>query len=230
MVGERWVGEGMEGRPEMVERRLEQGGAGGGAAGGGERVAERVASQGGLTAVSGVTCRGDRLTSPSERAGDGPRGGDMRGGVGRGLPCCRASREGGRSKSGDCGEGRGEGEGDRSRCLWRRLRIIPRNRLASRCSGLRRSGSAGSGAGWGGGARGAEGVSQSDVRDGPTRGVDAHGVASGVETHDVGVGHPTKDSVNSEFRRLKALPAGRSDWVRGDRDTVTCDDTIGGEH
>ena len=59
-------------------------GVGGGAAGGPESVVDTVTFNGGLTAVSGVTCRSDKLTYASCSAVDGSRGGDMRGGMGSG--------------------------------------------------------------------------------------------------------------------------------------------------
>ena len=58
-------------------------GVGGGAAGGRESVVNTVTFNGGMTAVSGVTCRGDKLTYASGSAGDG--GGDMRGGMRSGV-------------------------------------------------------------------------------------------------------------------------------------------------
>ena len=60
-------------------------GVSGGAAGGRESVVDTVTFNGGLTAVSGVTCRGDKLTYASGSAGDVSRGGDMRGGMMSGV-------------------------------------------------------------------------------------------------------------------------------------------------
>ena len=54
---------------------------GGGAVGGRESVVGTVAFSGGLTVVSGVNCRGHKLTYLSGSAGDGSRGWDMRGGM-----------------------------------------------------------------------------------------------------------------------------------------------------
>ena len=62
------------------------------------------------------------------------------------------------------------------------------NRLARRCSGLRRSGSGGAGVGGdgrsrsGGSAR--DGVAHKDARDRRARGVGAHGVPNGVDAPD----------------------------------------------
>ena len=78
MKSDRAVGEGMDGQPDRVEGNGGQmAGRWGGTAT--EELVDTVTFNGGLTAVSGVTCRGDKLTYASGSAGD------MRGGVRRGV-------------------------------------------------------------------------------------------------------------------------------------------------
>ena len=66
-------------------RKMGDRGVGSGVGGGRESVVDTATFNRGLTAVSGVTCRGDKLTHASGSARDGSRGGDMRGGMRSGV-------------------------------------------------------------------------------------------------------------------------------------------------
>ena len=74
-----------EGYRKTRDRRV-----GGGAAGGRESLVDTVTLNGGLTAVSGVTCRGDNLTYASGNAGNVSRGGDMQGRMRSGVTSVQA--------------------------------------------------------------------------------------------------------------------------------------------